>query len=132
MEVIEMDWALKKANRVIKGYRIVGGRGRDLRDDIARALRMATEICHAETDEVEATPVQAPNVPLADRLKTREHRTSGGQKNFIAYGFKDEAEAKAWGSQWQDNNYGYTPLYSVATSNQGEVLAFCSIWSSSD
>jgi hypothetical protein len=34
----EPDWAEKVANRIIKGYRVQGLKGREIRDKIARAL----------------------------------------------------------------------------------------------
>ena len=34
----EVDWAEKVANRIIKGYRVQGLKGREIRDKIVRAL----------------------------------------------------------------------------------------------
>lgn len=35
----EPDWATDQATRIVKGYRIAAGKGRELRDEIAKALR---------------------------------------------------------------------------------------------
>jgi len=38
MVKVEPDWAEKIANRIIKGYRVQGLKGREIRDKIAIAL----------------------------------------------------------------------------------------------
>lgn len=144
MNVIEADWATAKATRIIKGYRIVGGRGKDLRDDIARALRkielearikQRTED-DAATDAVDPVQATEPPIevlpPLADRIKTTAIRSYGGWHHFEAMGFADIEEARAWADRWCSNNMGYTPLASPTTTSDGSIIVFCKRWHSCD
>lgn len=142
MNVIDMDWATEKATRIIKGYRVVGGRGKDLRDDIARALRKIEQEARikqrVEDDANEVEPVQeaeAPidkQMPLSQRLKTTQIRYASGYIQFEAMGFVDIEEAKTWADRWCANNMGYTPLASATTTSDGSIIVFCKKWNSCD
>lgn len=129
MSVIELDWATQKATRIIKGYRIVGGKGRELRDDIAKALRAVES--EARVQEPPA-PVEVAPLPLSERIKTSNMITYAGATTFEARGFLDVDEAKKWARNWELNNFGYTPLASVAETKAGEIVVFCKRWNSCD
>jgi len=61
VKAVESDWATERATRVIRGYRVFAGRSRELRDEIAKALRKV----NAEAREAERVAKEA------------EHRSEG-------------------------------------------------------
>lgn len=135
--VIEADWAMQKATRIIKGYRIIGGKGRELREDIAKALRKVESETRRQFNN-EPEPVQEPVAPieapklLADRIKTTEARTYGGWVSFEAEGFDSYEEAQSWAIRWEQNNFGYTPIATPTIRSDNTFVVYCKRWHSCD
>lgn len=81
VKAVESDWATEKATRVIRGYRILASRGRELRDEIAKELRRVEarvreeeRLNHAAQSLGEGLGVGV--VPAADRRVTQAQASS--------------------------------------------------------
>jgi hypothetical protein len=133
--VTEIDWATQKATRIIKGFRIVGGRGHELREDIAKALRKVeseTRLKMKAEAEVEVEPVQEAAAPDASHILLINERSYGGQVFFEAIGFKDIEEAHAWSQRWELSRFGYSPIANPQVLSDGSITVFCKVWTSCD